>query len=102
MDVAERDRSEPVSIRHAGEEPDLPLARRDLRPGSLETRKPQPDEFLRHASTTAMQDADHDLLSNKAALRERDRALLDSRFQWDRVVGHIDPEDGIAGTNAGR
>ena len=48
-----------------------------------------------------MQHTDDDFLPDEAALAERDRALLDSRLERNRVVGHVDAEERVASLDAG-
>ena len=58
----------------------------------------------------AVQHADDHFLSNVAALRERDGALLDSCFERNRVRGHVHAEEriprldarGLEGSGIGR
>jgi hypothetical protein len=51
---------------------------------------PQPDQLPRDPTPTAGGHADDDLLADVASLRKRDRAVLDTRLEWDRVIGHVD------------
>ncbi len=43
-----------------------------------------------------MQDTDDNLLPNVAALRLADGTRLDSGFEWNRVLIHVDSEPGRA------
>ena len=76
--------------------PTLPLAgmqpHRRARALARRRRKRQTDEPAGHASVTAVQNADDDLLSDIATLGQADRAILDAGFERNRVVVHVDAE----------
>ena len=74
MHVAQRDRSEDGRRSRARDEPDVTAARRQLRSGRRDIAvDAQRHQLARHAAAATVQYADHDLLSDVATLRERDR-----------------------------
>ena len=54
------------------------------------------DQLFRHAAVAAVHHADDDLLSDIAALGERDRPVLEIRFEWQRVLVHVDQKRGAS------
>src|SRR5207244_12775825 len=50
------------------------------------------DETFRDAPMTAILDAHDHFLADVAALAPRDRAILEARFEWNRVGVHVDSE----------
>src|SRR6185503_6075379 len=96
MHVAHRDRAESRRDRGARYKTHIAIRREQSRPtlrdGSVDSKR---DQLARHATVPAMQNADDDLLPDVAALAHRKRALFDASLERDRVVSHVDAEDGI-------
>src|SRR5438128_11924206 len=61
----------------------------------------KPDQLSHDAPVTPVEDANHDLLTDIAAFRERDRAALNPRLERNNVVVHVDAEEWIAGLDPG-
>ena len=52
----------------------------------------QADQPFRHAAAAAVQDTDDDLLTDVAAFGQADGAILDARFERNRLCRHILPK----------
>src|SRR5262245_25254456 len=83
---------------------DLAVARSDSfarrrRPADGEQ---QADELAGDAAVSAMHDADDDLLTDVAPLREADRPALDARLERDRLLVHVAMERWNSGFDSQR
>ena len=109
VDVPERDRSKLRRARRACHPTDITVFREDLRAVcghflrlQLLGLHAQRHQLLRHPSMPAVKNSDDDLLPYVAALAQRDGAVLNSCFERDRLLRHIDAEQRIAGFNPHR